>query len=208
MMKTDYMSVWAIAGNTRHLENFWTDFARKFASLTIVDTTHSQTVLRYYQNRLGITGYAEEKFPALTDPQKIEVKILGKPASSEAVADLTLGLEGRSLLVAPSEAKLTEYFELFSKEPKRDREILAAKYSGSFGLLREKIKNAQNDLILLLTTNIFLHFFSNLPMLDNLIILRLPFEAPGKRPELTGGQTNFFDHVFHRTKIFLRFVLH
>lgn len=102
-------------------------------------------------------------------------------------------------MIVPNESKLQETYELFS-EAIPDKKVFAYKFSGNFRGLKLKFFAAEAaESILILTTHALLRYWTQFPALQNLIIMRLPFEASGK-PSLLGISQReiFLNHVLPR----------
>lgn len=187
----------------------WQELQKKFISVTIVDFELPKISLSYFQNRLAMQDFA-----LLSPSQKralpeLAVQVFLKTPTQNEIFQIIIGLSGKTLVILPNESKLLEYFEFFTKTEKLKKEILSYRYSGNLPLLRAKIEKLKKDAILLLTLNVFLKSFQTLAAFQNLVMIRLPFEAPGLRPDLliNPQKNQFLDHVLPRSIGLLHLVL-
>ena len=184
----------------RSLKAGFEKFGENFSSVTIADTTLPAASRAYFQKRLGLADYNYQKCFEGSAAVQVPVKISTKNMSGEQQIKLTQSLSGRTLLLLPNEAKLAEAYRYLAGN-KGKTEVLAYKFSGSVAALKKKLKNFRGeDLILLLTLHAFVKHWKSLPELDNLVILKLPFEARGSKPPLLGldDRLAFVDAVLPR----------
>jgi len=188
----------------RDLTGHWTKFQKQFKGTSIVDTVLPKMSLMYYQKRLGLQNFVAQRIAEPDGSETIKINIASKPVPSKNLELFWAGLKGSSVIIVPNETKLSEIFETFSKSAMPRRLILAYKHSGSLSSLKSRLAaqaaDGKSDLVLLLTTSAFFRFFLRLPKAEHLVILRLPFEAPGTKPAVLsdGPYENFSDHILPR----------
>ncbi|MDP3740898.1 MAG: exonuclease domain-containing protein [bacterium] len=188
--------------------NSWEKFVSAFRTVTIVETERPRISFEYYKKRLGIESYTVSPLAESAKKQEFEVSIFKKNQTMNDLATLVQTLTGRTLVVVPNESKLTEFFEIFTSRENQKKEILAHRFSGNLTLLRSKLKKISDDGVLLLTLNVFLKNFQRLPSFANLILVRLPFEAPNIRPDLQAeGKNQFIHHVLPRSVTILHTIM-
>ncbi|MDZ4243759.1 MAG: exonuclease domain-containing protein [Candidatus Doudnabacteria bacterium] len=188
----------------RDLSSHWMEFQKRFKGTSIVDTLLPKMSLAYFQKRLGLQNFEVERIEKPKQSGPVKINIASKQVLSKELESFLGGLKPPAVIITPNETKLSEIFETFSKSVEPDRLVLAYKYSGSLSVLKARLaaasRNEKTDLILILTTSAFFRFFSYLPKALNLVILRLPFEAPGTKPAIlsAGSYENFSDHILPR----------
>ncbi len=152
-----------------------------FSTATLLETEISEISLRYFLNRLGLLDWTVEKLPIVSKPGRIEVKIFSSAPTAAQLQSISRSLPGRSLFLVPNETQLLTTHELLQPRNPGELDVLTYKFSGSLPVIKKKYLEKEK-VLLLLTTNIFLRQFLTLPMTKNLLLARLPFEAPGTRP--------------------------
>ena len=161
----------------------WKKFAQQVKSLTILDTVLPTTSLSYFRRRLGLDEYALQSLSAIPDElalrKKIKVQIFSKVLDKMALVNFFLSLPDRALVVLPNETKLAEYYEQLKKSETLEKPIFAYRLSGKWHQMSGRLETEPRWLFLL-TTNALMRFFPTLPRAEHLVVLRLPFEAPGK----------------------------
>lgn len=189
------------------LEDSWRKFRSKFSTVTIADTQLPKAALTYYEMRLGLHGFRTEKcFTRGAKPQPVPVKIVSKALPEPEQISLLENLSGRTLAVLPNENLLeTFYQELHS----RGSQVLAYKFSGNAVQIRSKLKRAGDHAMLLLTTNALGRYWRTLPVMENLVIVRLPFEALGTKPAILGlpRDSGFREYILPRAILQLHSIL-
>lgn len=179
------------------------EMKKRFKSLTIVDTKLPGQSLSYFKQRFGIADW-EVVHPRVFLPceRKVNVKIFSQTLSLDAIAELVKNKNGRILVVVPNETKLFEIYEKLLKMKSSESRILAYRFSGNLHSLRSKFQEQEKDnIVLLLTTNSYLRFFKTLPPCKYLIVIKLPFEAPGSSRQVfvdPASQDKFKDYALPR----------
>lgn len=190
------------------LAGAWRGAAKKFETLTIVDTELPSLSWQYFQNRLGITGFAKKIVPAPDFSSAVRVNLFSRQQSLSDAADLVQKFSGKSIVVVPNESHLAELYELLRSGQVGQREILSYKFTGNLHAVKNRFRQAR-DAVLLVTTNVFLRSFLISPPADNLVVTRLPFEAPGRKPEARFGspRNSFAEQVLPRAVHLLHVML-
>lgn len=113
-----FNSEWVdLNASPKKIENLWREFEKNFRSLTVIDIELPKLSLAYYQTRLGLNlPVLQQESPKAV---QIEAKIFQKTPTTSEIVDLCRGLSGRKLIILPNESKLTEYYELFTKDSPR-----------------------------------------------------------------------------------------
>lgn len=176
----------------------WRTAAARFKSVTIIDAGTPKISLPYFQRRLGLSDFRVAEWKGKTKSEPVKVELHENPFAKEKLLEFIRSLTGRSLVVVPNENLLGQYFTALVKQPKSGPEILAYKYSGSHNALRAK--TARSTYTLLLTTNALMKYWHSLPEINNLVVLRLPFEPKASKVSLLGlsAREEFPDHVLPR----------
>ncbi|MBI4050561.1 MAG: hypothetical protein HY396_01135 [Candidatus Doudnabacteria bacterium] len=172
----------ALNAMPKKLEKVWQEFIKKFASTTIIDTQLPQSSISYFDKILGISSFRFEQVNVGVPFQKIAVKIFSKNFTTEGFQKLLSTLPGSTIVILPSKAKLSEVSDILRRNPSPNNRIITSR----------RLKNVDSDFTLLLSTNETLRHFKHYPEARNLVIWRLPFEAPGVK-------TSFIDYVLPRT---------
>lgn len=181
----------------KNLQTKWQERKQRVKSLTILDSVLPQSSVRYFQDRLGLSDYHFEKFRELASKPKPVVHLTRTAFTQTRIQDLFNSFSGPTLLVLSNETKLKDYLENFTGSERLDkRQSLRA-------------KDRKSKILFLQTTNALLRFLGKLPELENLVILRLPFEAPGARPALLQieSSTSFNEHTTPRAIHVLHIIL-
>lgn len=186
----------------------WQKISGVFQSVTLVDTEISELALKYFQERLGLQSFSVQRLPVLQKQNKVTVKVASQSLSQSNLVSFLTSLPGRSLLLIPSEAKLAEIYELLQEKKTAVTQHLVYKFGGNLQALKKKYRGSEN-VSMVLTTNIFLREFLSLPPTDNLILVRLPFEAPGTRIAMqkATGQDEFADRILPRAVHLLHLII-
>jgi hypothetical protein len=173
-----------------------------------VDTELPDISFKYYQARLGLDDF-KISFPKdLPSNQDLKVVVFKKTPTMISTVDFCENLDGRTLVIVSNEGKLTEFIEIFTSRENQKKQLLAYRFSGNLTLLQSKLKKMDEQGIGLLTLNIFLKNFQILPPFANLVLVRLPFEAPSTRPDLqASGRNRFADHALPRSVTILHTIL-
>lgn len=186
----------------------WRELEKKFAGVTLLDTQLPAAALQYFEKRLGIETFSATSLLSKAPRRPVSVMIAAQPISAAEVAAGARSLSGRTILIVPNESKLGEYHDLFFSVASPGQVALVYKFGGNLSVLKKRFA-ASPQAILILTTNIFRRSFFDLPPTDNLIITRLPFEAPGSKSSLlVAGTTNqFTEHALPRAVLILHSIL-
>jgi DNA polymerase III epsilon subunit-like protein len=192
----------------QEIKSSWKKFSQNFASSTIIDAKLPRTSLTYFLNRLGINDYREQELCIAEPKFEPKIKIFPKARSRQEQIELLKSLEGRSLVILPSEAKLKEIYKSILAEKVFVQSVLAYKYSGNLHVVERKFHERENAL-LLLTSRAFLRYLFKLPLVQNLVIWKLPFEAPGNRPAvlMKKDANSFMTEVLPRAVCLLHTIL-
>lgn len=192
-----------------NLKEQWREFQKRCETVSLVDTVLPQISMSYFQQRLGIEDFSVSQLEGRKLLPDLQVKVFSKTPTQSEIVKMITQLPGRTLFILPNESKLVEFFERFSHDKSPNaKEVLASRFSGNLPLLRSKIARMKNQAVLLLTLNVFLRHFHALPRFENLALLRLPFEAPGARPDLaTAEGSSFLNHILPRSVALLHTIL-
>ena len=186
----------------------WRRFQSGFASGTIVETELPNLSLRYYQRRLGLEDFQISRLEDGQGKRDLEISISEKSLPLSGIVELCENLDGRTLVIVPNEGKLQDFFEIFTRRERPKKSLLSHRFSGNLTLLRSKLETMDKQGILLLTLNVFLKHFQTLPAGANLVLTRLPFEAPGTRSDLQALPQNYFlDHALPKAVTVLHTIL-
>lgn len=167
----------------RDLAVSWKAFRERFKTLTIIDAELPSLSWQYFQNRLGITDFAKQvsNFPS---PPLVEVHLFPKPQNLPAISALVQQLPGKTIIVVPNESQLVQMHELLhGSQP--NTLISTYKLSGNLQAVKNRFRQAKRA-VLLVTTNAFMRSLLSVPPAKNLVVVRLPFEAPGRTPSPSG----------------------
>ena len=195
-------------GAPQDLTAAWQKFTQRFPSPTFVDTELSQISLQYFRNRLGLRDFSEERIFSDHPSKRLKISVVEKSAGRAAWIQKTLASPGRAVVVVPNEGMLLELHGELKQALENKRTVIAYRLSGSTGALRRRFQET-TDAVLLITTHGLLRHFQTLPPARTLVMLRLPFEAPGARPgqSLTTGGNNFLLRVVPRAVNVLHVIL-
>ncbi len=174
----------------REIASLFKKFQKSFRSVTILDTEAPAIAMAYFEKRLGLEHYSHEKLKIAKPRAEFPVALVVQP-------DLR-ALPGSTIAVFGNERELQNFFESAKIQPGA-KEVIAYKFSGSLSAVRLRLASAEaarREFILGLTTYAYQRYFVVLPPAQNLFLQRLPFEAPGQRPEL--GATSFPETVLPR----------
>lgn len=177
----------------------WKNFVARFSAVSILDLKLPQISREYYERRLGITDYEYEDLTRLAPKISARIKIFARAQSHAEQWDLLAGLRGRVVAVVPSEAKLRELYHEYLARGEFSKTVLTYKFTGNGQILMQRFHDCENA-ILFVTTKAMLRQFTNLPRVENLVIWKLPFEAPGARPAVAtlASGNSFMDEVMPR----------
>ncbi len=172
---------------------------KKISSVTIIDSALPQSSQTYFEKRLGLQSFHIEKFAQGADAAKIAVKIFGKSPAPGEFRDFLESLSGNTIVILPSQAKLVEIHELLEKNLGADKKLLTPRSLRNMDKFKNKLLGNQN-FIFLLSTNNALRNFKKFPEAQNLIIWKIPFEAPGFKAVLhqNFGEGGFVDYFLPR----------
>lgn len=177
-----------LGSQPKNLSTHWRTLEQAVQSVSIVDTEPPDLALSYYLKRLGLEGYALEKLETMPRKQEsIEIKIFSQEQTKTKLLKLINSISGKSLVILPNEKQLAAYLEGLG----RDGEVLRPGRGKNFG----------ESKILLSTTFGLMRYPAALPKLDVLVMVRLPFEAPGK---IFG---TFKEHLLPRAVHLLHFLI-
>lgn len=183
----------------REVAALFREFTKRFQGVSILETELPPLALSYFEKRLGLEHYAMSSLPLAKARAEFAVEIL-EPMPPAVLRERLWNFPGSTIAVLPNERELENFFES-SKGSGAAKEIIAYKFSGSLASVRARLivaSGAARDFVLLLTTRAYQRYFVLPPRAQNLFLLRLPFEAPGARPEL-GGTVDFQETVLPRT---------
>lgn len=162
----------------------WQEFCEKFKSVFLTDTALPSSTFSYFHRRLGLEDFAVRQIATPPRPQKIVVKLISKAQRAMEPQDLAEELRDEAIWIVPNEAQLKKIYEqlLAAGKPARGS-LLAYKFSGNVSGIMNKLRQNKHYL-LLITTYGLTRYFSRLPQASDLVISRVPFEAPEARPHL------------------------
>lgn len=168
----------------RDLAVSWKIFRERFKTLTIIDAELPSLSWQYFQNRLGITDFAKQASTFPSPPASVRVHLFPKPQNLPAISALVQQLSGKTIIVVPNESILLQMHELLHGS-QRNTLISTYKLSGNLHAIKNRFRQAKHA-VLLVTTNVFMRSLLSVPPAKNLVVVRLPFEAPGRTPSPSG----------------------
>ena len=141
--------------------------------------------------------------------EKLQVNLYPREFATNQIVDLLEELEGSIILVLPNENQLTRYFEILSESLDFPKRIIAYKLSGSTAKVKNLLTKVADEIkpyIFLVTNNGILKYFYSFPKAQNLLIMRLPFEAPNANMRLA-ARNDFVEQVLPRALHLLHIML-
>ncbi|TSA46580.1 hypothetical protein D4R52_00220 [bacterium] len=177
-------------------------FLNNFQSASIIDKQIPQISYAYFQNRLGLKDFKTKTTGKPEAGGRVKITIYKNTLAEDAFHDFISALPGDTLAVLPNETKLAESYEKMFRANDAGKDVLAYKFSGGLGALRKKLSVTakKKSRVLLLTNHAFLKYFSAVPAMENLVLVRLPFDPSGGKASLMGleRQSSFMGHVLPR----------